>query len=78
MNRLNALWVLAGAIVLFPMTNGFAEHHRTSISVEDYRSAEVRIRKMIESGEVSKVRAEQRLRRMRQMIISENSEVPAS
>lgn len=68
MNRHNALWILAGAIVLFPFSEGFAEHHRPSISIADYRNAEIKLGKMIERGEVSEDRAEQRLKRMRLLI----------
>ena len=68
MNHLKSLWIFAVAIVLFPLNDGFAEHHRPSISIADYRNAEIKLGKMIERGEVSEDRAEQRLKRMRLMV----------
>jgi len=78
---MRAAW-LAAAVAILPI--GFAQAHEqcgarqekagSSISVEEYRRAEVEIREAVESGEVCSAVAEKRLIEMRKAIGSEKSE----
>ncbi|HCN09836.1 MAG TPA: hypothetical protein DIT01_18075 [Lentisphaeria bacterium] len=77
---------LAAAVAILPIGFAQAQEHDrgtheqrearhqepgSSISVEEYRRAEVGIRKAVESGEVSREDAEKRLIEMRKAIRSE-------
>ena len=68
MSRINTVRNIAVAIALAATGSGFAAHHGASVSIEDFQRAKVAIGKGVESGDITKERAETRLREMRLMI----------